>query len=223
MEERRSGSWEVVHEYATASDLHGRDLPEDRRSIHVIEVAHTAIVLGSTQAITDVDVDRAAVQRVEVVRRRSGGGAVLLMPGGQLWIDVVVPRDDSLWDDDVARAAHWLGGVWARALDAIGHGPAEVHRGPMVTTSLSSVICFAGLGPGEVTVDGRKVVGVSQRRTRGAARFQCAVPGMWDRELTHELLAPGIARMGADGSAIAVGTVDALEDLLDAFVESLPR
>jgi len=212
-----------VHERATASDLHGRDLPEDRRSIHVVEVERAAIVLGSTQAINDVDIDGAAVRRVEVVRRRSGGGAVLLVPGGQLWIDVMVPRTDPLWDDDVARATWWLGAVWARALEVIGSGPAEVHRGSLITTSLSSVVCFAGLGPGEVIVDGRKIVGVSQRRTRGAARFQCAVPGLWDRDLIGHLLAPGIARVGADLAGIDVATVDDLDGLLDAFVESLPR
>ena len=212
-----------MHERATASDLHGRDLPDDRRSIHVVEVERAAIVLGSTQIIDDVDIVGAAARRVEVVRRRSGGGAVLLVPGGQLWIDVMVPRADPLWDDDVARATWWLGAVWARALEAIGSGPAEVHRGSMITTALSPVVCFAGLGPGEVTVDGRKIVGVSQRRTRGAARFQCAVPGLWDRDLIGQLLAPGIARVGAEVAGIDVATVDDLDGLLDAFVESLPR
>jgi hypothetical protein len=41
-------------------------------------------------------------------------------------------------------------------------------------------VCFAGLGPGEVTVDGRKAVGIAQRRTRAGSLFQCAVPLRWD-------------------------------------------
>jgi lipoate-protein ligase A len=41
-------------------------------------------------------------------------------------------------------------------------------------------VCFAGTGPGEVTLDGRKVVGISQRRTRQGALFQCAVIVSWD-------------------------------------------
>ena len=113
---------------------------------------------------------------VEVVRRRSGGGAVLVEPIGTLWVDVVLPRGDALWDDDVGRAAHWLGDAWAAAIG----DRAVVHRGAMVRAPLSDAVCFAGLGPGEVTVDGRKVVGISQRRTREAARFQCVAYERWD-------------------------------------------
>ena len=54
------------------------------------------------------------------------------------------------------------------------------HKGPMRTDRWSRLVCFAGLGPGEVTVDGRKVVGISQRRTRAGARFQCAALRRWD-------------------------------------------
>ena len=40
-------------------------------------------------------------------------------------------------------------------------------------TAWSSMICFDGVGAGEVLVDGRKLVGISQRRMRHAARLQC--------------------------------------------------
>ena len=43
-------------------------------------------------AATAIDLDVAcAAPGVEVVRRRSGGGAVLLVPGEVVWFDVVVP------------------------------------------------------------------------------------------------------------------------------------
>ena len=57
-----------------------------------------------------------AAAGVELVRRRSGGGAVYLAPGEQLWIDAWVPRDDALWEVDVAVAAvltRILGWHWA--------------------------------------------------------------------------------------------------------------
>jgi len=97
-------------------------------------------------------------------------------PGDPLWVDVVVPRDDPKWDDDVGRAFWWLGEVWAEALGA----DAEVHRGGLCTTQWSRQVCFAGLGPGEVTIGGRKAVGISQRRTRDGALFQCAVHRRWE-------------------------------------------
>jgi lipoate-protein ligase A len=172
--------WPVERLTATASDLHGLGLPDPAsRLVRVLEVTAAALVLGSTQATVVTD-------EVDVVRRRSGGGAVLVEPGGVVWVDVVVPRGDPLWDDDVARAFWWLGDAWAAALGTLGIEGAEVHRGPLVRSPLSDLVCFAGLGPGEVTVDGRKVVGIAQRRTRAGALFQCAVPLRWNGDhLAH--------------------------------------
>ena len=45
----------------------------------------------------------------------------------------------------------------------------------MACTGWCPLVCFAGVGPGEVLAGGRKLVGISQRRTRAGARFQCAV------------------------------------------------
>lgn len=216
-------AWEIEWVRSSAAEVHGRDLP-DRvvRRVRVVEVGASALVLGSTQSSDDVDPVAADRLGVDVVRRRSGGGAVLLDPGASVWIDVEIGRDDDLWDDDVGRSAQWLGRVWVDALGAAGIGGAVVHVGPMVRTPVATVVCFAGLAPGEVTIDGAKVVGVSQRRTRAGARFQCSVPMEWDAARHGALLAPGLARVGADAASIDVRTVDDPEALLDAFLDRLP-
>jgi lipoate-protein ligase A len=229
-----SSVWAVEHHHGVAARHHAKDVPERAdRSVWAFELDDPAIVLGSTQRETDVDHRAAERLGVEVVRRRSGGGAVLLDPGEVAWIDVVVPRGDPLWDDDVAVAAEWLGEVWAAAVADLGVGRATVHRGGLVCGLLGSVVCFAGTGPGEVLVDGRKVVGLSQRRTRAGARFQCSVPLAWDASRHAALLAPGLARLlpGAGPAA----RLDALEqvavhplagrrprEVLDALVARLP-
>ena len=56
-----------------------------------------------TITLHEVHSDTAHELGVAVVRRRSGGGAVLLDPGGVVWVDVVVPRHDPRWDDDVVN------------------------------------------------------------------------------------------------------------------------
>ena len=151
----------------------------DERTVRVHVVERPMLVLGRVQSLAAV-VDRAAAAAagVDVVTRPSGGGAVLLEPGNALWLDAFVPRRDDLWDDDVGRAAWWLGDAWARAIG----GAARVHRGPMVRTRWSDLVCFAGLGAGEVTAGegGPKLVGVSQRRTAAGAWFQCAAMAQWD-------------------------------------------
>jgi len=223
--------WRVEHHVGSASAFHGRELPDPAtRAAWVHRVDRPALVLGSTQDASVVDGRAAEAAGVEVVRRRSGGGAVLLVPGEVLWVDVVVPAGDPLWDPDVGRAAWWLGDVWAEALaqdatvDRVGGagGGVAVHRGPLVTTPWSRLVCFAGLGPGEVTTGGRKLVGVSQRRTRAAARFQCALYARWDPARLAALLDLDADRRAAmvDDLAGVVATAD-LD--AEAFLTCLAR
>ncbi len=102
---------------------------------------------------------------VDVVRRRSGGGAVLVGAGEQVWVEVWIPRDDPLWDDDVIRSSWWLGETWKRALEELGAPGLLVHRRRSTGRDWSDLVCFAGIGPGEVMAGTAKVVGVAQRRT----------------------------------------------------------
>jgi lipoate-protein ligase A len=129
-----------------------------------------------------------------------------------VWVDVCVPRDDPLWTDDVSRAGWWLGDAWVKAL-----GAGEVHRGPMVRTPLSDRVCFAGLGPGEVTVGAAKLVGVSQRRTRVGAIFQCTVPLVWEPAPLEEVF--GLKAGTLDGCAATAG--GASDDLVLALLAAL--
>jgi lipoate-protein ligase A len=219
--------WAVERATGSAAAFHARPLEAPlRRSVHVWDVESPALVLGSTQDASVVDAEACAAAGVEVVRRRSGGGAVLLDPGRAVWVDVELPRGDDLWDDDVGRASWWLGERWGAALAAVGVADPHVHRGGMVTSPWSALVCFAGLGPGEVTAGagGPKVLGISQRRTRAGARFQCAVPLTWDGARLAGLLhlAPDDRVAVADDLADAVAPVAVPSpDVVAAFVTSL--
>jgi lipoate---protein ligase len=187
------------------------------------------VVLGSAQDRRAVDEARAAAAGVGVARRPSGGGAVLVGPGQGVWVDVVIPAGDPLWHDDVGRAMWWLGEEWRAAIESVlpegsGWSP-SVWRGPLVRTAWSGRVCFGGLGPGEVTVaqtDGQpaKVVGISQRRTRSGALFQCTVLIRWQpAELLDVLAVEPEARVRAEvdlaGAATGLGaTAGAAADAL---------
>jgi lipoate-protein ligase A len=215
-------SWHIEQRRGSAAALHGADLPDaPRRSVWVLDVVRPALVLGSTQDERVVDRRTADALGIEVVRRRSGGGAVLLVPGEVAWLDVIVPVGDPLWDDDVGRSSQWLGGVWQDVLRDRGIDGTEVHSGPLACGPLGRLVCFCAIGPGEVTRGERKLVGISQRRTRAGARFQCAVYVHWDAGLLQPLLRlDDPSTQYVEQSALGVGIPAA--DLIASFLRHLP-
>ena len=114
-------------------------------------------------------------------------------PTRHCWIDVIIPTKSKLWDNDVSTSFDWLGTVWADTLKTLiapnshpGQAPdptfrlPRTHRGPYQPGPTNGLVCFGSLGPGEVTVSGRKLVGISQRRTKQGCRFQCLVVPHWN-------------------------------------------
>lgn len=173
--------YRLVRRRSTAAEFHATALPDPAEpEVWFHEITAPALVLGSTQPDDVVDVAACERAGVGIVRRRSGGGAVLLVPDEVVWIDVIVPAGRAGWADDVHRPMVWLGNHLAAAFDAAGHPVTAVHDGAMMSTESSQLVCFDGLGPGELTVDGAKLVGISQRRTRHAARLQACWYSTYD-------------------------------------------
>jgi lipoate-protein ligase A len=231
------GDWAVRYETGTVAELHERSVDAlagaSERTVLVMAPADSALVLGSSQPGDVADALACRQAGVSIVRRRSGGGAVLIEPGAQLWVDLLLPAGDALSEADVGRAAWWAGEAWASALSPGALGPTArapsalapstratgavapstlaptrpyyfgVWKGPLVRRPWSELVCFATLGAGEVTMaagggatptdadpaGGAKVVGISQRRTRAGAMFQCSCLLRWEPEELVGLLA----------------------------------
>jgi len=195
-----------------AGALHDRPIVPDA-GVEVLEIERAAVVLGSTQSFDVVDAIAAAELGFDVVRRRSGGGVVVLQPGSHAWIDVTVPRGHPRWSDDVERATWWVGDAWCAVLtQADPAADWAVYRDKLDADANERAVCFASLGPGEVArceADGalRKVVGISQRRTKDAARFQCTIFGRIDVPL-HERLLRGPVPQSLRSAAGVGGLLD---------------
>jgi lipoate-protein ligase A len=193
------------------------------------QVDRAMLVLGSTQP-TELVASWALRERgVELARRRGGGGAVFLRPGDHVWLDAWIPRDDPLWVHDVSRAAEWVGAWWSAALEGMGATGFVVHTGRSVPGELGELVCFAGRGPGEVLHSGRKVVGLSQWRSREGALFSTCAYRRWDPAGLIELFVvddAGRVSLVSDLAAAALGVgelapaVDNLDELCDALIAS---
>ncbi len=138
----------------------------------VVDVAEPIVVLGSAQSLETLRHDSS----VGPVRRRRGGGGVVLAQPDDLWVDWWIPARDPRWSDDVRASAVAAGRWWRDALKGLVTGDVEVHEGPMSGAAQHRVVCFAGRGPGEVFVDGRKAVGLTQWRVREGVLLSSVLP-----------------------------------------------
>ncbi len=212
-----SGTWRTEERVGTAEALHASwpaaaERPGERL-VALCRPTRPAVVLGSTQRDDVVDRDACGRAGLDVARRRSGGGAVLVTPEDPVWIDVWLPAGDGLWTADVTAAFGWLGRVWGTALERSGLDGVTVQGdGPGACTRWSSLVCFGGVGAGEVTVHGRKVVGLAQRRTRAGAWFHGACVLRWD----PTLLLSALALDPQERDAAVVGLAGAVTGVVDA-------
>ncbi len=190
------GGWAVEHHRDSVERLHALGYESARgRVIRVHQPTDPALVLGSTQSLDLVDMNKAKQLGIEVVKRQSGGGAVYVSSSNVLWIDLELPRKDLLFKEDISHSFTWLGKAWMDALshisagsDFVEIGPLDVYDGTATRDEISRLVCFAGRSPGEVFVGNKKMIGLSQRRTRAGSLFQCAVALSWDPSIYAELL-----------------------------------
>ena len=176
-------SWIVKKSEGSVADRH-LTLPSfDARQIIIHEIDKPTMVFGTAQRNNYLEVEI----ECDYVYRKSGGGAGFLAPGHVLWVDFVIPRGDLLWCDDIRYSSVWLGELWVSALRGVGLS-GVVYDGEIRKNELSPFVCFAGLTTGEVTLFGKKIIGISQRRTREGAWFQCAALFSWPVKAIVDLL-----------------------------------
>ncbi len=153
------------------------------------------LVLGNGQSVEVVDLDACRAQDVEVVRRTSGGTAVLL-DRYAVSMEVVLPVGHPLLGGDIVSSYQWIGELWAQALHVLGirqaraMPAAEVRALPaLAKDDPLRLACYGTLSPFEPVVEGMKVVGLSQVRRRSAVLYQVGAHLQWRPESLVALLA----------------------------------
>jgi lipoyl(octanoyl) transferase len=129
------------------------------------------------------DVSSYAAER-DLVRRWTGGGIVF--HGDDLTYSIVIPATDPVFDESsiviyekIHRAlADALNGVGERAVVAGGVDPGGHVDGTRAAVSGSGYNCFANPVRADVMMDGRKIAGAAQRRTRRGLVQQGSIQGI---------------------------------------------
>lgn len=146
---------------------------ETAPTMFVVRVDRPTLVLGSSQSEELLDPGR--LGDTPLRRRRGGGGLVLLQPD-DLWVDWWIPASDERWRADVHLASREAGEWWRTVLSEFTAGRLSVHDGPVEGDRAYRLVCFAGRGPGEVSVDSKKAVGITQWRIREGMFLSSVLP-----------------------------------------------
>jgi len=130
------------------------------------------ISLGYGQPLDHrIDVEAAASLGVGLVRRPTGGSAILHEgPGLELTYSVVAAAGDFEGSADLLETYRWIGTALAAGINRLGAPVAMVPVQPSDPTAMPT-FCFLRTGSYELEVEGLKVVGSAQRR-QGAGFLQ---------------------------------------------------
>jgi lipoyl(octanoyl) transferase len=129
--------------------------------------------LGYGQRVTDVDFSRTDHWGWDVVRRPTGGRAILHTD--ELTYSLSLPADDDLAAGTVVESYQRISGALVAGLVSLGASPQADKRAERVE---SGPVCFEAPSHYEITVSGRKLVGSAQLRRRGAVLQHGSLP-LW--------------------------------------------
>jgi lipoate-protein ligase A len=154
------GAWNMAADEAILEAV-GRGAAPATLRLYSWEPA--CLSLGYAQPSAEIDLPRLREHGWEMVRRATGGRAVLHTD--ELTYSVIAPLDEPRVAGSVLESYQRLAGALVEALRLLGL-PVEVHEGAPASNKSPNPVCFEVPSSYEITVGGKKLVGSAQRRSR---------------------------------------------------------
>lgn len=130
--------------------------------------------LGYGQSAADADLDQLARHGWDVVRRPTGGKAILHTD--ELTYSVALPADHPIAAGDIVESYRRISRALLLALENLGAVPHSERRDSKQPQSLAGAVCFEVPSHYEITVEGRKLVGSAQMRRKGGVLQHGTLP-----------------------------------------------
>jgi lipoyl(octanoyl) transferase len=147
-----------------------------------------ALSLGYGQPLTsDIDLSCCQALGIDVVRRPTGGRAVL--HDREVTYSVIIREDDPLAAAGVLASYLTISRALIRGLSYLGIDAELLPLRRPVPSEAVSPVCFATPSSYEVAVAGRKIIGSAQRRAHGAIMQHGSLPLAFDRETLRRVFA----------------------------------
>ncbi|MBK8027830.1 MAG: lipoate--protein ligase family protein [Chloroflexi bacterium] len=132
--------------------------------------------LGYGQRAREVDLERLKAHGFSLVRRPTGGGAVL--HADELTYSIAIPDDHPLAEGGILESYRQLSAGLIAALSALGIDPRADRKtaGPTAPHLWGVPACFETTSDYEITCNGRKLVGSAQMRRSGGILQHGSLP-----------------------------------------------
>ncbi|MBW3583224.1 MAG: lipoate--protein ligase family protein [Euryarchaeota archaeon] len=178
------------------------------------------VSLGRTQTEADIDLDAAERHGIDVVRRKTGGGA-LLHNEVELTYAVILPLDHPGLSRNILESYRTMSGPILDAFRALGvdavFGEGKGGR---------DTLCYLREEGVSIFVDGRKISGGAQRRTQQAVLQHGTMVLRLDAERTAEVLKAPVEAVrrkvvGLDALGFAVTRDEVVNEVVAAYERGL--
>jgi lipoate-protein ligase A len=198
-----NGVWNMAVDEAILEAV-GRD--EAPPTLRLFAWEPPCLSLGYAQSIRVVDEDRLRMNGWDLVRRPTGGGAILHTD--ELTYSAIGPANEPCLKGDILTSYRRLSTVILSALKNLGL-PAESQ--PLVKAAQETSpdpVCFEIPSHYEITLEGKKLVGSAQARKKDAVLQHGTLPLYGDlARITQVLVYPDeIARGNAAGRLLSHAT-----------------
>lgn len=154
------GAWNMALDEAILEHIHrGQALP----TLRLYAWAPACLSLGHAQPYADVDVGRLRARGWDIVRRLTGGRAILHTD--ELTYSVTAPVDEPRVAGTVLESYNRLARALLRAVHDLGL-PVEMKEHTGFPVPSLNPVCFEVPSTYEITVGGRKLIGSAQARKK---------------------------------------------------------
>lgn len=180
--------------------------------------------LGCFQRISDVDADFCRARNIEIVRRPTGGRAIL--HGKELTYGFAARTADGVFSGGLMESYSKISAAFFRAFQAAGI-KAEVRNRPEKGRVLAgSSACFQSTSFGEILAGGRKLIGSAQKRWEDGLLQQGSIPFEINEDLMRSVfgetetanLTKSMTTVGEVSAGLDLNGLKAL--IIPAFEES---
>jgi len=218
------GAWNMAVDEAILEQIgRGEALP----TLRLYAWDPACLSLGYAQPFTDVDVARLKAHGWEVVRRPTGGRAILHVD--ELTYSVIGPADHPLLAGSVLESYQRLAQALLAAVRLL-ELPVEMKEEGNRSSAMTNAVCFEVPSTYEITVGGKKLIGSAQARRKEGVLQHGSLPLSGDlTRITEALVFPdetarrqAAARLLGRATTVesALGRAVAWETAAQAFIRA---